>query len=49
MSSSEWVPLAESKPAPMPLLLLQSFVNTLDSDNGTDERATPSAATSGRA
>ena len=44
MSSSEWVPLAESKPAPMPLLLLQSFVNTLDSDNGTDELATPETA-----
>ncbi len=44
MSSSEWVPLAESKPAPMPLLLLQSFVNTLDSDNGSDELATPETA-----
>lgn len=36
-----WVPAAESKPAPMPLLLVQSFVNTFDADNDTDELATP--------
>jgi predicted RNA-binding Zn ribbon-like protein len=31
-----WVPDIEDKPAPMPLLLVQSFVNTLDRDNDTD-------------
>ena len=31
-----WVPAGESKPAPPPLLLVQSFVNTLDLDLGTD-------------
>lgn len=34
-----WVPEIEDKPAPMPLLVLQSFVNTLDRDLGTDELA----------
>lgn len=37
---------SESKPAPMPLLLLQSFVNTLDSDEDTDELATADATRS---
>jgi predicted RNA-binding Zn ribbon-like protein len=32
-----WVPAVEDKPAPMPLLLVQSFVNTVDRDRGTDE------------
>ena len=27
-----WVPGEETKPAPMPLLLVQSFVNTWDGD-----------------
>src|SRR6516165_6320825 len=31
-----WVPEMESKPAPMPLLLVQSFVNTWDGDTGID-------------
>jgi predicted RNA-binding Zn ribbon-like protein len=31
-----WVPDGETKPAPMPLLLVQSFVNTWESDEGTD-------------
>ena len=31
-----WVPDQETKPAPMPLLLVQSFVNTWDGDHGSD-------------
>lgn len=31
-----WVPAAERKPAPGSLLLVQSFVNTLDGELGTD-------------
>jgi predicted RNA-binding Zn ribbon-like protein len=31
-----WVPDIETKPAPMPLLLVQSFVNTREEDVGTD-------------
>lgn len=31
-----WVPQIEDKPAPMPLLLVQSFVNTRDRDQDTD-------------
>jgi predicted RNA-binding Zn ribbon-like protein len=31
-----WVPAVESKPAPMPLLRVQAFVNTQDRDQGTD-------------
>jgi predicted RNA-binding Zn ribbon-like protein len=31
-----WVPGPEQKPAPMPLLLPQSFVNTLDRESGDD-------------
>lgn len=31
-----WVPDGETKPAPMPLLLVQSFVNTWEADEGTD-------------
>jgi len=41
-----WVPAGESKPAPPPqLLLVQSFVNTLDLDLGTDLLADPGPAT----
>jgi predicted RNA-binding Zn ribbon-like protein len=36
MTMPSWVPEIEDKPAPMPLLLVQSFVNTLDRDLGTD-------------
>lgn len=39
MTLPSWVPDIEDKPAPMPLLLVQSFVNTLDRDNGTDRLA----------
>ncbi len=35
MTPPAWVP-HEDKPAPQPLLLVQSFVNTLDLDNRTD-------------
>ena len=31
-----WVPEIEDKPAPMPLLVVQSFVNTRDHDLDTD-------------
>ena len=31
-----WVPEIETKPAPMPLLLVQSFVNTYEADTGVD-------------
>ena len=31
-----WVPDAETKPAPMPLLVVQSFVNTWEAETGAD-------------
>jgi predicted RNA-binding Zn ribbon-like protein len=31
-----WVPDGETKPAPLPLLVVQSFVNTWEADAGTD-------------
>lgn len=36
MIMPSWVPDQETKPAPMPLLLVQSFVNTSDADLGSD-------------
>jgi predicted RNA-binding Zn ribbon-like protein len=39
-----WVPDDEAKPAPMPLLLVQSFVNTWESDSGVDLLADRSTA-----
>jgi predicted RNA-binding Zn ribbon-like protein len=36
-----WVPDIETKPAPMPLLLVQSFVNTWEFDTGVDVLADP--------
>jgi predicted RNA-binding Zn ribbon-like protein len=36
MTMPSWVPGQETKPAPMPLLLVQSFVNTWDGDDGSD-------------
>ena len=39
-----WVPSVETKPAPMPLLLVQSFVNTWDGDHGSDLLLEPAAA-----
>jgi len=39
-----WVPGQETKPAPMPLLLVQSFVNTWDGDHGSDLLLDPAAA-----
>jgi predicted RNA-binding Zn ribbon-like protein len=44
MTMPSWVPGEESKPAPMPLLLVQSFVNTWDGDRGTDLLLDPAAA-----
>jgi len=39
-----WVPDVETKPAPMPLLLVQSFVNTWDGDHGSDLLLDPADA-----
>ena len=39
-----WVPGEETKPAPMPLLLVQSFVNTWDGDHGSDLLLDPATA-----
>ena len=39
-----WVSGEESKPAPMPLLLVQSFVNTWDGDHGSDLLLDPATA-----
>jgi predicted RNA-binding Zn ribbon-like protein len=36
MGLPSWVSSDEDKPAPMPLLLVQAFVNTRDADEGTD-------------
>lgn len=36
MALPSWVPEIESKPAPMPLLVVQSFVNTWEGDTGVD-------------
>jgi predicted RNA-binding Zn ribbon-like protein len=44
VSLPPWVPEIEDKPAPMPLLVMQSFVNTLDADLGTDAFATDDQA-----
>jgi predicted RNA-binding Zn ribbon-like protein len=40
-ASPDWVPEVETKPAPMPLLVVQSFVNTWESDTGVDLLADP--------
>jgi predicted RNA-binding Zn ribbon-like protein len=39
-----WFPGTENKPAPMPLLLVQGFVNTHDLEEGTDLLADPGTA-----
>ncbi len=39
-----WASHLEPKPAPMPLLLVQAFVDTLDTDLGTDVLAQPDEA-----
>ena len=44
MSMPSWVPDQETKPAPMPLLVVQSFVNTWDGDHGSDLLLDPAAA-----
>ncbi len=44
VSVPDWVPAIETKPAPMPLLLVQSFVNTSEADVGTDLLADPASA-----
>jgi predicted RNA-binding Zn ribbon-like protein len=44
MTMPSWVPGIETKPAPMPLLLVQSFVNTWDADHGSDLLLDPAAA-----
>ena len=44
MTAPSWVPDQETKPAPMPLLLVQSFVNTWDGDSRSDLLLDPPAA-----
>ena len=44
MTMPSWVPGIETKPAPMPLLLVQSFVNTWDGDHNSDLLLDPAAA-----
>jgi predicted RNA-binding Zn ribbon-like protein len=44
MAMPSWVPDQETKPAPMPLLLVQSFVNTWDADHRSDLLLDPAAA-----
>ena len=44
MALPSWVPDDETKPAPMPLLVVQSFVNTWEGDTGTDLLADPASA-----
>jgi len=44
MTVPSWVSGQESKPAPMPLLLVQSFVNTWDGDDGSDLLLEPATA-----
>jgi predicted RNA-binding Zn ribbon-like protein len=39
-----WFPASETKPAPMPLLVVQAFVNTLDLEEGTDVLTDPDTA-----
>ena len=41
MELPSWVPDEETKPAPMPLLVLQSFVNTWEGDSNVDLLADP--------
>ena len=44
MTLPSWASHLEPKPAPMPLLLVQAFVDTLDTDLGTDVLAHAEAA-----
>ena len=44
MTMPSWVSSEESKPAPMPLLLVQSFVNTWDGDRNSDLLLDPASA-----
>src|SRR5260370_32166186 len=44
MAMPSWVPDQETKPAPMPLLLVQSFGNTWDADHRSDLLLDPAAA-----
>ena len=43
MAMPPWVPGQETKPAPMPLLVVQSFVNTWDGDQRSDLLLDPAA------
>jgi predicted RNA-binding Zn ribbon-like protein len=44
MSLPTWVAPDETKPAPMPLLLVQAFVNTFEADSNTDLLGEPDTA-----
>lgn len=46
MTLPSWSPADETKPAPMPLLLVQAFVNTWEGESGADLLATTSSAAS---
>ncbi len=46
MSLPSWAPPDESKPAPMPLLLVQAFVNSYEADTDTDLLREPDTAQS---
>ena len=45
MTPPSWVHPQETKPAPPPLLLVQSFVNTWEAETATDLLASPDSAT----
>jgi predicted RNA-binding Zn ribbon-like protein len=44
VSLPPWVPPIETKPAPMPLLLVQAFVNSYEADTDTDLLREPGSA-----
>ena len=44
MTMPSWVPSQETKPAPTPLLVVQSFVNTWDGDHHSDLLLDPATA-----
>jgi predicted RNA-binding Zn ribbon-like protein len=46
VAQPSWVPDIETKPAPMPLLVVQSFVNTWEGDTGVDLLEDPVAGPS---
>jgi len=47
MALPSWVSEIETKPAPLPLLLVQAFVNTYEADTDTDLLVDPRPARGG--